>query len=90
MSRKTKIAFANEGAEKAKLEEEIANRKRKAEEKVKWEGKSDTPFIPLLRRGNPFGVFLRSAYRCNENETSAAADVDVFSRFFSFPVFLRE
>ena len=37
--RKTKVKFANEGAEKAKLEEEIAKRKRKAEEQAKWEGK---------------------------------------------------
>ncbi|KAK1927936.1 hypothetical protein DB88DRAFT_58337 [Papiliotrema laurentii] len=35
--RKTKVAFANEGAEKARLEEEIAKRKRKAEEQAKWE-----------------------------------------------------
>jgi hypothetical protein len=32
------LAYANEGAEKAKHEEEIANRKRKIEEKEKWEG----------------------------------------------------
>ncbi|KAI9634503.1 uncharacterized protein MKK02DRAFT_38034 [Dioszegia hungarica] len=35
--RKTKIAFANEGAEKAKLDEAVAKRKREAEDKVKWE-----------------------------------------------------
>ncbi|ODO07380.1 chaperone regulator [Cryptococcus wingfieldii CBS 7118] len=36
--RKTKLAYANEGAEKAKAEAEIASRKRKLEDQSKWEG----------------------------------------------------
>ncbi|WVQ85623.1 hypothetical protein IAT38_007789 [Cryptococcus sp. DSM 104549] len=35
--RKTKLAYANEGAEKAKHEAEVAARKRKAEDQAKWE-----------------------------------------------------
>jgi DnaJ family protein C protein 8 len=38
--RKTTIAFANEGAEKARLDEAVAKRKRDAEDKKKWEGES--------------------------------------------------
>jgi len=40
MNSKTQVAFANEGAEKKQKEEEVAARKRKLEEKEKWEGKS--------------------------------------------------
>ena len=36
------MQFANEGAEKARLEAEVAARKRKAEEQVKWEGESSS------------------------------------------------
>lgn len=43
--RKTTMAYANEGAEKAKQEEELANRKRKVEEHAKWEGELYYPFI---------------------------------------------
>ncbi|OCF56674.1 chaperone regulator [Kwoniella mangroviensis CBS 10435] len=39
--RKTKLAYANEGAEKAKQEAEVAARKRKVEEQAKWEDKHD-------------------------------------------------
>ncbi len=39
------MAYANEGAEKAKQEEELANRKRKVEEHAKWEGELYYPFI---------------------------------------------
>ncbi|KAK8865656.1 hypothetical protein IAR55_000801 [Kwoniella newhampshirensis] len=35
--RKTKLAYANEGAEKAKAEAEVAARKRKIEDQAKWE-----------------------------------------------------
>jgi hypothetical protein len=37
---KTQVQFANEGAERKQKEEEIAARKRKLEEKEKWEGES--------------------------------------------------
>lgn len=40
------MQFANEGAEKKKQEEEVAARKRKLEDKEKWESKS----TPLLFR----------------------------------------
>jgi len=40
MDSKTQVQFANEGAEKKQKEEEVAARKRKLEEKEKWEGKS--------------------------------------------------
>ena len=36
--RKTKLAYANEGAEKAKHEAEGVARKRKVEDQAKWEG----------------------------------------------------
>ncbi|OXH39444.1 chaperone regulator [Cryptococcus neoformans] len=36
--RKQKLAYANEGAEKARAEAEVAARKRKVEEQAKWEG----------------------------------------------------
>ncbi|ORX34103.1 hypothetical protein BD324DRAFT_636625 [Kockovaella imperatae] len=39
--RKSKLAFANEGAEKAKAEAEVAARKRKIEEQAKWEERRD-------------------------------------------------
>lgn len=32
------MTYANEGAEKAKIEEEVSNRKRKVEQQAKWEG----------------------------------------------------
>ncbi|WRT65929.1 uncharacterized protein IL334_002880 [Kwoniella shivajii] len=35
--RKTKLTYANEGAEKAKQEAEVAARKRKVEDQAKWE-----------------------------------------------------
>ncbi|WWD18161.1 hypothetical protein CI109_102610 [Kwoniella shandongensis] len=35
--RKTKLAYANEGAEKAKAEADVAARKRKVEDQAKWE-----------------------------------------------------
>ncbi|WOO85696.1 J domain-containing protein spf31 [Vanrija pseudolonga] len=35
--RRTKLAHANEGEERARQEAEVANRKRKKEEQVKWE-----------------------------------------------------
>ena len=44
--RKTKIAFANEGAEKAKAEADVVNRKRKIEEQAKWEGEFTCPHDP--------------------------------------------
>jgi hypothetical protein len=37
---KTQVQFANEGAEKKQREEEVAARKRKVEDKEKWEGES--------------------------------------------------
>ena len=40
MFRKVQVQFANEGAEKKKQEEEVSARKRKIEEKEKWEGES--------------------------------------------------
>jgi DnaJ family protein C protein 8 len=39
-ARKQKVSFANEGAEKARIDEAAAKRKREAEDKVKWEGES--------------------------------------------------
>jgi hypothetical protein len=39
-SSKTQVQFANEGAEKKQQEEQVAARKRKVEDKEKWEGKS--------------------------------------------------
>ncbi|CAD6582631.1 MAG: hypothetical protein TREMPRED_003334 [Tremellales sp. Tagirdzhanova-0007] len=52
--RKTKLAYANEGAEKAKQEEEVVNRKRKVEAQAKWEvsvvpGKSYGSSAQILR-----------------------------------------
>ena len=41
--RKVQVQFANEGAEKKKQEEEVSARKRKIEEKEKWEGESEFP-----------------------------------------------
>ncbi|ODN84312.1 hypothetical protein, variant [Cryptococcus amylolentus CBS 6039] len=46
--RKTKLAYANEGAEKAKAEAEIASRKRKLEEQSKWEAGRNTDPIALI------------------------------------------
>ena len=43
MYRKVQVQFANEGAEKKKQEEEVSARKRKIEEKEKWEGESKFP-----------------------------------------------
>lgn len=40
MNSKTQVQFANEGAEKKQREEEVAARKRKVEDKEKWEGES--------------------------------------------------
>ena len=54
MNSKTQVQFANEGAEKKQKEEEIAARKRKLEEKEKWEGESRFNYQSLL-----FGVILR-------------------------------
>ena len=48
MNSKTQVQFANEGAEKKQKEEEVAARKRKLEEKEKWEGKSLPTFFYLL------------------------------------------
>ena len=45
MNSKTQVQFANEGAEKKQKEEEVAARKRKLEEKEKWEGKSLPTFF---------------------------------------------
>lgn len=39
--RKQKLAYANEGAEKARAEAEVAARKRKVEEQAKWEERRD-------------------------------------------------
>lgn len=44
--RKQKLAYANEGAEKARAEAEVAARKRKVEEQAKWEGEFLIPLIP--------------------------------------------
>lgn len=50
MNSKTQVAFANEGAEKKQKEEEVAARKRKLEEKEKWEGESRfNSHITILR-----------------------------------------
>ena len=54
MNSKTQVQFANEGAEKKQKEEEIAARKRKLEEKEKWEGESRFNSHSLL-----YGVILR-------------------------------
>jgi hypothetical protein len=48
ISSKTQVQFANEGAEKKKHEEEVAARKRKMEDKEKWEGESYYPFFPTV------------------------------------------
>lgn len=46
--RKVQVQFANEGAEKKKQEEEVSARKRKIEDKEKWEGESELPsYHPL-------------------------------------------
>ena len=47
--RKTKLAYANEGAEKAKQEEEVVNRKRKVEAQAKWEGESCDLLVIIFR-----------------------------------------
>jgi hypothetical protein len=49
MCRKQKVAFANEGAEQARKDEEIATRKRKAEESVKWEGEHSVQTLIFCR-----------------------------------------
>ena len=60
--RKQKVAFANEGAEKAKVEEEVANRKRKVEEHAKWEGEPLCP-SPYPSSEDQFSVGLWPAWR---------------------------
>lgn len=46
MLRKQKLAYSNEGAEKARAEAEVAARKRKVEEQAKWEGEFLFSLIP--------------------------------------------
>jgi hypothetical protein len=76
--RKQKLAYANEGAEKAKHEEEIANRKRKLEEKEKWEGES-VLFNPYPPGYNPQGLILRrlsiQVYRSGRLRISSSSNI---------------
>jgi DnaJ family protein C protein 8 len=44
-NRAIKMNLANEGLEARKKDEEVAQRKRKAEEDKSWEGESKSPFI---------------------------------------------
>lgn len=48
--------FANEGAEKAKVEEEVTKRKRKVEDAKVWEGESFRFSPPSLAPTRLFGI----------------------------------
>lgn len=48
--RAIKMNLANEGLEARKKDEEVAQRKRKAEEDKSWEGASKSPFCSQRRR----------------------------------------
>ena len=56
MNSKTQVQFANEGAEKKQKEEEVAARKRKLEEKEKWEGKSPHFFLSSSLQNPKSGI----------------------------------
>lgn len=53
------MQFANEGAEKKKQEEEVAARKRKIEEKEKWESESNVLSSSLPSRSPARDIFSR-------------------------------
>lgn len=56
---KTQVQFANEGAEKKQKEEEVAARKRKLEEKEKWEGESLSTLCFFIREAKSYGFSRR-------------------------------
>ena len=92
--RKQKMTYVNEGAEKAKQEEEVANRKRKVEQQTKWEGELHCSFslslisaIWRVLRVFQTGVSTPICHYFSSSLMSARrtyADTMVFSCFFCF------
>lgn len=88
------MTYVNEGAEKAKQEEEVANRKRKVEQQTKWEGELHCSFslslisaIWRVLRVFQTGVSTPIRHYFSSSLMSARrtyADTMVFSCFFCF------